>query len=440
MELFVLPTHRFCEKAVASALDEAVILKKDRCDVRILVLDNSKNDIYCCNAIAINKLQDRGITIYHIGMQKIKDFIFMLSDNCSIPFNELMELLYPDKIDYGKIFNLLYLIAILLGADNIYRRDSDCFANLLDEEKYPIQIEKHFLGKNVHNISGAKIQNEIKYDNDEEICIVGGEYIGNWDLDTQKVNEANPDAMKYMMLICGIPEESIEEQFNEKYEEQEKFDETPILSSNFEVSQSPECGNISMHKVYRYIPNFIGENGIGFDNHTYFVTFEVKVPVIYHFNSISHIHDENRNNDINLFRYWRGIAKMVDFDTYHLQFIESGYFDIICKNGYGLKAIKDSYEVVLPNLLEKTFEQLDRQTRLNRIDIIADKVLKPTGIEVYMNIAEYLKNEKEKIIDELDCEYKLSIKLQRKWKELVEATEKIARDEKNLFELGVLKK
>lgn len=437
MELFVIPTHRLCEKAVLSALDEVIILKEQTNDVRILVLDNSKDEIFKCNDMAIDEIRKRGFIIYHFGMEQIRKLIILLSENSDISYDELMEMLYPDKIDYGKIFNLLYIVAVVLGADNIYRRDSDCFANLLEEKKYPVQMEKRFLGKNVHYISGIKVQEKIDYAQDEEVCIVGGEYVGNWDLDTQVVNEANPEAMKYMMLICGIPEESIKEQFNMKYEEQEKYDEIPILSSVFEVSQSPECGNISMHNIYRYVPNFVGENGIGFDNHTYFIGFQVKVPMIYHFNAISHIHDKNRNNDIDLFRYWRGIAKMVDFDTYHLLFINSGYFDVMCEHGYGLKAIKENYEVTLPDLLEKTMEQLDRPTRIKRIETIANKVLKPTGIDLYVDIANYLEREKTNIIDELDYEYKLSIKIQRKWRKIIESAEKISRSKDNLIRLGV---
>lgn len=437
MDLFVIPTHRLCKKAVVSSLEEAVILKEQKKEVKILVLDNGKKEIFQENKKAIDNMQKYGIDIYHFGMENIKKLINLIHKYCDISVDELMEMLYPDKIDYGKIFNLLYLVSILVGAECIHRRDSDCFANELTEDKYPIQVEKQFLGKYVNEIKNVEIQEKIEYDDDEKIYIVGGDYVGNWDLDTQVVNEANPDAMKYMMSICGISEETIEHQFSMKYEEQEKYNELPVLSNVFEVSQSPECGNISMCEIYKYIPNFVGENGMGFDNHTYFIGFQVKLPIIYHFNSISHIHDENRNNDIDIFRYWRGIAKMVDFDTYHLMFINLGYFDLLCREGYGLSAIKKNYKELLPCLLERTLEQLDRETRIKRIEIVAEKILRPTQIELYQNIADYLQKEKNNIIDELDYEYKLSIKIQRKWEVLVNTVERISKNRDELVQLGL---
>lgn len=138
------------------------------------------------------------------------------------------------------------------------------------------------------------------------------------------------------------------------------------------------------------------------------------------------MHDANRTKDIDLMNYWRGIAKMVDFDTYHLEFIESKYFDIMCKNGYGIKSIKENYENVLPDLLEKTHKQLNYEVRVKRIESIAENILRPTGIDIYMNIANYLQEEKHNILKQLDYEYALSIKIQRNWKTIISVLEQIS--------------
>lgn len=430
MDLFVIPTHRLCEKAVKSIIEE--IKSHAANELGILILDNSKDEIYKENHSILKELKENNdIAIFHVGLEEMREILFEISKKCILSYDELVEMFYPDKIDYGKVFNFIYLLATLYGADRIHRRDSDCFVWGLEQTKYPYNPERLFLGKNVNSIKNINKQEDISYDNDEKIYIVGGDYTGNWDLDMQEVNEANPKAMKKMMLICGISEEDINKQFDIKYNEEDEND-LPVLSSLFEASQLPECGNISMHEIFKYIPNFVGENGIGFDNHTYFISFQVKAPIIYHFNRIVHMHDANRTKDIDLMSYWKGIAKMVDFDTYHLEFIESNYIDIICKNGYGIKSIKESYEEVLPNLLEKTHKQLNYEVRVKRIESIAEDILRPTGIAIYMNIADYLQEEKHNIIKQLDYEYALSIKIQRNWKTIISILEQISNTNKVL--------
>jgi hypothetical protein len=424
MELFVIPTHRICKEAVESILEEINYIKYEEVDFGLVVLDNSKKEIFLNNHDFLISVRNRhrNLHIYHIGLDSMLKIVKGISDKCLIPYDELKEMLYPDDINYGKIGNFLYLITVLLGAKGFHRRDSDCFIFEMEKESYPIIPEAKYLGNKVKEIENVMKQEELDYKEDERVYIVGGDYSGNWDLDTQKVNEANPRAMEYMMRICGIPEEDIHEQFEIKYnQEEDEGNKLPVLSSVFEVSQSPECGNISMYEVFRYIPNFIGQNGIGFDNHTYFITFLVKAPVIYHFNRILHMHDENRIKDINLSSYWRGIAKMVDFDCYHLEFIEAGFGDMMCKDGVGINAIKDSYQEFLPDSFEKIFDELQYEKRINRIETIAEKILRPTNIEDYIKVANYLQEEKHNIIHQLDEEYKLSIKLQRSWKDIIKA-------------------
>lgn len=430
MKLFVIPTHRICEKAVVSLLKEIEKAYGYDETVKIAILDNSNSDTFRQNQDFLNKLKEekKELHLYHIGLDDMLHIVEELGIHCDLTEDELKEMLYPDKIDYGKIANMIYITTLLLSENGFHRRDSDCFVFGLDSDKYPVLIEKEYLGVNANDASGLVRQEQLEYVKDEKICIVGGDYTGNWDLDTQRVNEANPDAMRYMMQICGIPDEDISEQFSIKYEESESIESTePVLSSLFEVSQSPECGNISMYDVFRYVPNFIGENGIGFDNHTYWMAFNVKTPVVFHYNRIEHIHDDNRNKDIVPLRYWIGIAKMVDFDCYHLAFLNAGCDKQLCKDTFGTAVLKQKNADELPDLWEKIFSQLNYKERVKRIEVIADNILRPTNIKEYVQIADYLLKEKENIVKQLDYEYTLSIKLQRNWHKIVKAADKISR-------------
>ena len=35
-----------------------------------------------------------------------------------------VKITYSDKIDYGKIYNMIYIVSFILGAEVVHRRDS----------------------------------------------------------------------------------------------------------------------------------------------------------------------------------------------------------------------------------------------------------------------------------------------------------------------------
>lgn len=423
MDMYVIPTHRKCFDAINSAYEEIKYLRKlNAVDITLVLLDNSKQDIFESNERYLRKLKSE-IPTYHVSLNDMNKIIYEVSKKVSINYEQLKEMLLPDKTDYGKIYNFIYIIATILKVDRFYRRDSDCSNKLLDKRRYPIIIENEYLGKNVNNILNKSIQEEhIKYTENEKVCIVGSGYEGNWDLDMEEIVLKNPNAMKELMKICSIDEEIIDEQYNLKYIQEEKeATGLPIISTIFEPSHAIECGNMGMSEVYQYLCNFIGEYGIGFDYHVGFISSLCKVPIIYHKNKNTHIHDENRRKDINLFNYWKGILKMVDFDNYHYEFIKGNYTNIICKENNRLEAIKSSCNKLLPDLLEEILDKYDREKRINIFNEIIEKVLEPTDIEIYKEIAKYLDNIKYDLIDELNYDYKLSIQLQRNWPTIISA-------------------
>jgi len=398
----------------------------------LVIIENSNDDVYIKNRIFLISVAraNQTIPIYHIGLENMKKIIVLIQRKTKLSYEKLTEMLYPDKINYGKIGNAIYLITALLHADSIHRRDSDCFVNHLTPDDYPVSQEYKYMNKSVNTLNDVFRQENLQYHDTDKICIVGGDYSGNWDLDMEEISIANPDAMKALMLICGIEKDDVDSQFTEKYilDDENENKRKSILSTVFSDSQTPVCGNISMSEIYKYIPNFIGENGIGFDNHTYFMSFLVKVPIIFHFKRILHQHDAKRTENIDLYRYWHGMAKMVDYDCNHLHFIKLGFGDALCVDGFGLDALKCNCENKIPDLFERTLDSIPIHTRVNRIEVMAKDILYKTNMKKYCDIGDYLNDNKHRILNELDHDYSLSIELQRHWRQIVCAVERDAED------------
>jgi len=63
---------------------------------------------------------------------------------------DIFKKLYPGaNVNYGNVFNRIFIFAILLGADKIHRRDSDVLIDIdVNENRvYPIDVEMTYLGK-----------------------------------------------------------------------------------------------------------------------------------------------------------------------------------------------------------------------------------------------------------------------------------------------------
>lgn len=420
MRMFVIPTHRECFEAIQSIKKEIIYFQKITKEETIFVLlDNGNVNNYKANQKFLSSIEFP-CPKYHISLKTMGIIATDISKKLG---KNLSELLVPYEVDYGKIFNYIYIVGMLFNASGIHRRDSDCQVLTLSRSNMPICMETRFLGHSVTKMRDSlSVDEQINYGLNEKIYMVGSGYLGDWDLDMKDIVEKNPDALKYLMKICNIEESVIDDEYNKKYRDSDGHvaELLPILTSIFNTSHALECGNISMTEIYKYIPNFIGKNGIGFDYHTNFVAFECKVPMVYHFNKIYHIHDKFRHKDIRPLKYWKGIIKMVDFDDYHYSMIVQNDFCKMCNGKYGIDTIKKISNRILPDLLQYRLEKLERQKRIQNIDEITHKILMESHISEYEQIGKYLDSSKENILFELDEEYFQSIELQRKWRDIAE--------------------
>jgi len=444
MGIFVIPTNRIVNKAVNSASLEINAAREwVNKDITLVVVDNSDEKIMRQNTEYLkNYKKNSDFEIIHVD---IKDQIKLIKDisiKSGIPFDELMNILLPQGIDYGKISNMVYIIVSMLNSDIFFRRDSDCDVNNIQKDEYPILQELKYLGKAI-NLVRDSLCNPFDADSfgEEEILVVGSDYLGEWNLDVKDLKDSNENTIRTLLKLNDVEEELIDYYIDIKYlgllndrakkpaliSVFNKKDSKELL--NKDIFRYPECGNVSMKNVFKWIPNFIGQNGIGFDYNTQHLCSYLKVPILYHCSKINHVHDNNRKELSKLKLYWKGMVKQFDFSLLTTAFANELINSVkLDRNIIGLdRVIKLSSNI--PDIIEDCYMKMNISERRQRVDILINDVLLLSKLDKYKPIADYLNESKEEIIKELNYEYEQSIKLYRLWPKIIEATSCLSKKE-----------
>ena len=388
-DIFVIPTHRNVKMSMKSIIKEMYVSNGDKA---LVVLDNSKSEIFKENHIEIKKESGKcKYPIFHVGINDMEKIVYKISESLG-ERDTLIELLVPYDFDYGKIFNMIYLIAEILGADRIHRRDSDCYySECTDINEYAVVEENKYLGEKIHNVlDKIDVLEKKLYSMEEEICIVGSDYVGNWNLDLNELMNSSDAVARKLLELCEVPKESVDMQIEEIYSDNNKKYKKPILKNTFRIAKVPECGNVSMTKIYKYLPNLVGKNGVGFDYFTYFISFLYDVPIIYHSNTIQHIHDKKRYEDVDLYNYWVGVYKMIDLDIVYTNIIKSERISKINNGNLGLEAIIKTIPSEFSELFWENASKIDENDRNSKFESIIEDILKASGIEKYVNVGKRL--------------------------------------------------
>jgi hypothetical protein len=255
------------------------------------------------------------VPLYYITREqiiKIYDFIkSYLSSHCKKIFMKL----YPNKnVNYGNVFNRIFLVALLFGADYIHRRDSDILidTDIYGEKVYPILNEVKYL-------------NHIK--NNKLVHIVGGGYKGKYDLDVDSFIDDNDYTLLRELFLCmSIPAEHHDAIINEEILGNNKlFEQDYIL---FDSRDYPECGNIALYNLHKYFPAPTQDFILGSDYFFIDVAVHSKLNVTYHNRAVIHSYTSDRKNDWDkIFRYWKGFMMLIDSQIYYRNFYEK-YLDL----------------------------------------------------------------------------------------------------------------
>ncbi|WP_242655225.1 DUF6271 family protein [Clostridium cellulovorans] len=438
VSVFAIPTNRIIDTAVISASNEIYAAKEYiNEDIKLVIVDNSTSSILEHNTKFLKDFSNIShMKIMHLTLENQIKIIKEISIISGVELDELMDLLLPKGCDYGRISNMIYLIVTMLGSDVFFRRDSDCNVRKIPKDQYPILQEVKYLGKKINTVK-KHLSNSIIADSfgKEEILVVGGDYFGEWNLDVKDLKDRDENIIRNLVKLNDIEEALIDDYIEVKYSEMiNKNAEKPVLISVYnqkgpnkflskEIHRYPECGNISMKDVFKWIPSFVGLNGIAFDYNTQQLSSFLKVPILYHCNKINHDYDNGRKEIEALKPYWKGIIKQNDLSLLTTKFSHK-LFDKLSFNNKisNFNQMKKLANKDIPDFFEESFYSISTKERIDRIDALINDVLLSSKIDKYKVIAEYLSENKFDILDELNNDYHKSVKLHRLWPKIMEAS------------------
>ncbi|MCZ8521937.1 MULTISPECIES: DUF6271 family protein [Paenibacillus] len=441
--MFVIPTNRPVLQAARSAVQEMLVMQRaGRDPEELLVLDNAQPGVSRRNREDLQELQRTSpFPIHHVDLEEQRQWVRQLAVSSLRDTDLLMNLLYPypEEGDYGKVFNMTALYAVKYGRYVIHRRDSDTTTAGLDESRYPVQGELMYLGRKVSEIDSG--MNSVEQPSgglrEQEILIAGSDYTGDWNVDLAGLQEKNSQALPSFLKALSIPEDSVPDYIRAKYplgQEDQDRPSSGVLLITCEGRPAlpeitpfyPECGNMAMKDIFQWIPSFIGSRCIGFDYHTYILGAMLHAPCVYHPNKIVHAHSPGRRVLSEMLQYWKGIAKLADYN-HLISVFGRDYLHLVRLPGRtGFFAhMEAGTPAQLAEVLSRCHRSRDRASRLQVLHELVSGVLQPSPLEEYRLIAKELIRSQDLLIEELDRDYRRSFLLQSMWRELVESARQL---------------
>lgn len=324
----------------------------------------------------------------------------------------IFKKLYPRaNVNYGNVFNRIFIFAMLLGADNIHRRDSDVLIDidLNGNRVYPIDVEMTYLGK--------KVDNRIIY-----IC--GGGYKEKYNLDIDglvKDNGKDYSLVKKLFSCMSIPESSHDIIINEEILDNNRLFISDVINSD--SGCYPECGNVSLYKLFRHFPSSTQDFVLGSDYFFIDVAEYTNLNICYHNRAVIHRHTNDRKKDRHkVYNYWKGFLMLIDSQMYYHLFYNSyldnkiidlcdperkWFLDFIDSMKYNFNIFKKEYYEVRKNKLSDTFD-----------------VLSQAEDEYILSSLDGLASEVDSIIEYTNSSIEDHIKLMMEWENIVKVIDK----------------
>ena len=305
---FFIPTTRQCSAPVESALEEIsqYQLEEDE-TVDFVLLEQNRDKISAANGRALKEYQKQypNIHMYHIYAEDIDSFcVKYLVKTRNMDPEEAAEC-FSSVYSYGMTYNRIFIIAALLGADYIHRRDSDVYTQHIDGVNLsPFEMEMKYLGKPLSSVS-KKLS-----DDDSMVYMVGGAYRGNWPISYQDI-AAKDLSIVYKLIKNGRPEESdaqivdfVQKKMIKGCSEVYKKDKVEHYSKDM-----VEVGSQAIYKVFQYLPIPPAEQTSGLD---YMINFMLECsdsPIVYHNRRVHHVYTDERQEHRWNEKYHIGLAE-----------------------------------------------------------------------------------------------------------------------------------
>lgn len=260
----------------------------------------------------------------------------------------LINLLDYQGYSYGRVMNKQFLVACMMQADYLHRRDSDV---KIEKEAfgYPSDIENKYLGMKVGDFSG--ISGSDRHSENQIIYLTGSGYSGgsSWKADFGIFLEQDSDLIGEVAGLFHYGDDLLNEYLKEITEGnisvagKEKF----LPKHNH---PKPLCGNLAFYEVFKYIPCSTVLSTIGSDNLIRGFLKAMDMPIIYHTTYVYHEFGKERDSkDIDyLLSYW---PRMINKLAYYRLIDKLIYQNQKRKN----QKILNIEEIDFKNFLNKDF-------------------------------------------------------------------------------------
>jgi hypothetical protein len=180
----------------------------------------------------------------------------------------------------------------------------------------------------------------------------------------------------------------------------------------------PDCGNSSLYKVFEYLPVVPAKKTLSVDYFTFDITNGLGLPILCHKRKVMHVHGKQRKTYENLYNYWFAWTKSVDYfrsyaDLYDHKLPAYSRTHNLTSDNIDENFNSDDFADVLGDIEYASAEK--RAARL--LEFIG--ILRETGLQTLVKIAASLEEEAERMLNEINEEYKRHIELVRLWPEFM---------------------
>jgi Family of unknown function (DUF6271) len=421
--VFFIPTNRACTAAIGSYGREIRYAQKEfGRRIPLVVTETDEGPDVAVNAEAVAAV-DPAIEALHLTLPRQRRYFGQLLGGQP---GRLTELFTSGRRDYGTAMNKLYLMTCSLGAEALHRRDSDTtlLADELPEDagRFPIEVELASLGRRVSQLTAHRRSGHARHTGDPRICVVGGNYYGEWNLDVKDLASRSFSYVERLLVLLGFEAETVPELCAEIFPEHQTYTGTDTCTLVAKVNDGPnaDCGNVAITRVHELLPNVPGRNMLAADYFTFDLSTSLGIPSLHHTRAVFHRYTSGRFEYGSKLRYWEGVARFADYFSL--------YGPMFTHHALGVAA--DDDPVVTPAVAARIgaavaeLEHSDRAPRRERIEAIAREVLLPLG-EGYARIGDHLLAHVERYLDECDEDYRDHALLLRRWPSLIERAKAI---------------
>jgi hypothetical protein len=418
--VYFIPTHRRVDKCIKSYVKELIFaLREFGIKIPLVIVETNK-DFESDNSSTVKKIQNeyRELEIIHMTVDIQEKYFTKVFEKMDKYF---LESFLSSATNYGTAMNKIAVLTCSFGADSFHRRDSDTcliFDYIKGAKKlYPIEIELECLGRTAKELNIKSKNDEI---GNEKIYVVGSNYYGEWNLDVKDFAKVSFDYVYKLYELFGFPKEAIVDICNEAFQFKKTFEqiENTTLVTSVDDGLNPDCGNLSVHKIFEYLPNLPGKNTLAADYFLFDTATSLGLPALHHTRDVFHEYHSDRFDLKKKMNYWYGISKFCDYFNLYKSVFECR------RDHYRTNNNIISHEIIR-NIVWKIdkFKYVDKVARINKINSIANEVLKGFDNN-YSEIAKNVLNNSENYIEESNSDYNNHVLLINNWSEIISRAKK----------------